>query len=41
MVVTKDVSAVGWAGQTVKLALSEDGTYVPVTQRDVRAVNGP
>ena len=29
VVATKDVSAVGWAGQTVKLKLSEDGTAIP------------
>ncbi|BCL28681.1 D-alanyl-D-alanine carboxypeptidase [Streptomyces aurantiacus] len=29
VVATKDVSAVGWAGQTVKLKLSEDGTSLP------------
>ncbi|WP_151478346.1 D-alanyl-D-alanine carboxypeptidase [Streptomyces albicerus] len=29
VVATKDVSAVGWAGQTVKLKLSEDGTTIP------------
>ncbi|MPY64916.1 D-alanyl-D-alanine carboxypeptidase, partial [Streptomyces spongiae] len=29
VVATKDVSAVGWAGQTVKLALSDDGTTIP------------
>ncbi|MCX5603792.1 D-alanyl-D-alanine carboxypeptidase [Streptomyces phaeochromogenes] len=29
VVATKDVSAVGWAGQTVKLKLGEDGTTIP------------
>ncbi|MGP4044112.1 D-alanyl-D-alanine carboxypeptidase [Streptomyces sp. 2A115] len=29
VVATKDVSAVGWAGKTVKLNLSEDGTTIP------------
>ncbi|MCZ4508439.1 D-alanyl-D-alanine carboxypeptidase [Streptomyces sp. ActVer] len=29
VVATKDVSAVGWAGQTVKLKLGEDGTAIP------------
>lgn len=29
VVATKDVSAVGWAGQTVKLKLGEDGTVIP------------
>jgi serine-type D-Ala-D-Ala carboxypeptidase (penicillin-binding protein 5/6) len=29
VVATKDVSAVGWAGKTVKLKLSEDGTTIP------------
>ncbi|MEU3791901.1 D-alanyl-D-alanine carboxypeptidase [Streptomyces fructofermentans] len=29
VVATKDVSAVGWAGQTVRLKLGEDGTKIP------------
>ncbi|NGO49050.1 D-alanyl-D-alanine carboxypeptidase, partial [Streptomyces sp. YC419] len=29
VVATKDVSAVGWAGKTVELALSDDGTEIP------------
>ncbi|WP_228023345.1 D-alanyl-D-alanine carboxypeptidase [Streptomyces acidicola] len=29
VVATKDVDAVGWAGQTVKLALSDDGKTIP------------
>ncbi|MFD3379085.1 MULTISPECIES: D-alanyl-D-alanine carboxypeptidase [unclassified Streptomyces] len=33
VVATKDVSAVGWAGQTVKLKLSEDGTAIPHTAK--------
>ncbi|MFF3709380.1 D-alanyl-D-alanine carboxypeptidase [Streptomyces phaeochromogenes] len=33
VVATKDVSAVGWAGQTVKLKLGEDGTTIPHTAK--------
>ncbi|MEU9959474.1 D-alanyl-D-alanine carboxypeptidase [Streptomyces sp. NPDC050982] len=33
VVATKDVSAVGWAGQTVKLKLGEDGTAIPHTAK--------
>ncbi|WP_328845213.1 D-alanyl-D-alanine carboxypeptidase [Streptomyces sp. NBC_00258] len=33
VVATKDVSAVGWAGQTVKLKLSEDGAAIPHTAK--------
>ncbi|MGW1027451.1 D-alanyl-D-alanine carboxypeptidase [Streptomyces sp. NPDC002577] len=33
VVVTKDVSAVGWAGLTVRLKLGDDGTTVPHTAK--------